>query len=114
MNSKINIRFLSVKTLLKLFDSLIFPILLYGSEVLEPYLNHDKEKWDNNPIENVHTQFLKTILRVNISTSTVLIRGDMGRFSLQSMIISRNLKYLRQIQRKEDDSLVKQAFICTT
>ena len=55
MNSKINLRFLSVKTLLKLFDSLICPILLYGSEVWEPYLNHDKEKWDNNPIEKVHT-----------------------------------------------------------
>ena len=35
----------------------------------------------------------------------------MGRCSLQSMIISRNLKYLRHIQEKEDDSLVKQAFL---
>ena len=51
MNSKMNLRFLSVKTLLKLFESLICPILLYGSEVWEPYLNQDNETWDANPIE---------------------------------------------------------------
>ena len=111
MNSKINIRFLSVKTLLKLFDSLICPILLYGSEVWEPFLNHDKDKWDTNPIEKIHTQFMKRILGLNRSTSTTLIRGDLGRFSLQSMIISRNLKYLKQIKKKKDETLVKQAFL---
>ena len=111
MNSKINIRFLSVKTLLRLFDSLICPILLYGSEVWEPFLNQDEDKWDTNPIERVHMQFIKRILGLNRSTSTVLIRGDMGRFSLQSLIISRNLKYLKQIKNKKDETLVKQAFI---
>ena len=59
INSKINIRFLSVKTLLKIFDSLICPILLYGSEVWESYLNQNDEKWDQNSIEKVHTQFIK-------------------------------------------------------
>ena len=44
LNSKISIRFLLLKTLLKLFDSLISPILLYGSELWEPYLNQDDEK----------------------------------------------------------------------
>ena len=63
MNSKMNLRFLSVNTLLKLFDSLICPILLYGSEVWEPYINQDNEKWDTNPIKKVHIQFIKRDIR---------------------------------------------------
>ena len=96
MNSKINLRFLSVKTLLKLFDSLICPILLCGSEVWESYVNQDNEKWDANPIEKVHMQFTKWILGVNRSTSTLMLgrelgvnrsaiilmlRGELGRYS---------------------------------
>ena len=111
LNSKINIRFLSVKTLLKLFDSLICPVLLYGCEVWEPYLNQDDDKWDANPIEKVHTQFIKRILGVNRSTSTIMLRGEVGRYSLQSRIIIRNVRYLNQIKQKEDNILVKQAYI---
>ena len=95
MNSKINIRFLSIKSLIKLFDSLICPILLYGSE----------DKWDQNPIERVHTQFMKRILGLNRATSNTLVRGDMGRYSLQSKAISINIKYLNQIKQ------VKQAYL---
>ena len=111
MNSKINIRFLSIKSLIKLFDSLICPILLYGSEVWEPFLNQNDDKWDQNPIERVHTQFMKRILGLNRATSNTLVRGDMGRYSLQSKAISRNIKYLNQIKQKKDYSLVKQAYI---
>jgi hypothetical protein len=111
INSKINIRFLSVKTLLKLFDSLISPILLYGSELWEPYLNQDDEKWDKNSIEKVHLSFMKRLLGLNRSTSNTMVRGDMGRYSLKSLIISRNIKYLTQIKQKSDNTLVKQAYL---
>ena len=111
MNSKINIRFLSIKSLIKLFDSLICPILLYDSEVWEPFLNQNEDKWDQNPIERVHTQFMKRILGLNRATSNTLLRGDMGRYSLQSNAISRNIKYLNQIKQKKDNSLVKQAYL---
>ena len=51
INSKLIMRFLSVKTLLKLFDSLIsgsenmgtLYILLYGSELWEPYIYYYME-----------------------------------------------------------------------
>ena len=44
LNRKINIKFLSPSTILRLFDNLISPILLYGSEVWEPYINQTFEK----------------------------------------------------------------------
>ena len=49
------------------------------------------------------------ILGLNRATSNTLVRGDMGRYSLQSKAISRNIKHLNQIKQKKDNSLVKQA-----
>ena len=83
------------------------PYSINGSEVWEPFLNQNEDKWDQNPIERVHTQFMKRILGLNRATSNTLVRGDMGRYSLQSKAISRNIKYLNQIKQKKDNSLVK-------
>ena len=44
--SKIPIKLVPVKTMLNLFDTCIIPILLYGSEVWAPFMNHDWVKWD--------------------------------------------------------------------
>ena len=102
MNSTINLRFLSIKSQIKLFDSLICPILFYGSEVWERFVNQSDDKWDNSEIEKVHTQFLKIILGVNRSTSNIMVRADLGRYPLRSRILSRNIRYLKQIKQKED------------
>lgn len=59
---------------LKIFDSLVSPILLYGSEVLGVGKNYN--------IEKVHLQFLKRILGVRITTPNFLIYGDLGRYPL--------------------------------
>ena len=40
ITSKVNIKIIPIKTMMKVFDAIILPILLYGSEVWEPYLNH--------------------------------------------------------------------------
>lgn len=59
---------------LKIFDSLVTPILLYGSEVM------GIEKYDN--IEKVHLQFMKRILGVRISTPNFFVYGELGRYPL--------------------------------
>lgn len=59
---------------LKIFDSLVSPILLYGSEVLGIGKN------DN--IEKVHLQFMKKILGVRITTPNFLVYGELGRYPL--------------------------------
>jgi hypothetical protein len=61
LRAKININNLPIKVALKLFDAIIKPILLYGSEVWEPFLNQDETKWDQNFVEKTYTQFLKQI-----------------------------------------------------
>ena len=111
IHSKINLKFLPIKILMKLFDSMIGPILLYGSEIWEPFLNQNEEKWDANAIEKVHTQFIKRILGVNRSTMNILVRGEMGRYSLQSNVLLRNIKYLKYLQNKDNNYLAKQAYL---
>ena len=54
---------------------------------------------------------MKRILGLNRATSNTLVRGDMGRYSLQSKAISRNIKYLNQIKHTKGNSLVKQAYL---
>ena len=52
-------------------------------------LNQKSEKWVQNPIENVHVQFIKRILSLNRYASNAMVRGDTGRYSLKSRILLR-------------------------
>ena len=62
--------------MIKIFDSCIAPILLYGSEVWAPYITHDYTKWESTPIERIRTQYLKRLLGVNRSTTNILVRRN--------------------------------------
>ena len=88
MRRKINIRFLSIKTQLKLFGALISPILSYASEVWETFLNHDDLKWEANLIEKNHTQFIERMLGINRSTTNLMVREDTRRIPLKYQVIS--------------------------
>ena len=107
--SKLPIKLAPIKTMLKLFDTCITPILLYGSEVWAPFMNHDWIKWDATHTEKIHTQFLKRLLGVNRSTTNVLVRGELGRHSLQENILRRNINYIKYVENKDPQSLAKQA-----
>ena len=109
--SLLPMKLLSIKILLKIFDACITPIILYGSEVWAPYLNHDYSKWNSNLIERLHSQFKKRIIGVNRSTTNGLVRAETGRFPLLSQALSRNLKYLQDLQQKDNSVLAKQAYL---
>ena len=72
----------------KLFESVIFPILLYCSEIWGAFGSLDYEKWDGNPIEKVHLSFCKNVLGVNRSTTNNLVRGELGRYPLKTTIVA--------------------------
>ena len=110
MNRKLNIKFIPKKLSLLLYDMLICPILLYGCEIWEPYLDLNYDKWCENPIEKVHTQFLRRLMGVNRSTSNVLM-GDLGRLPLQPKMFNNNINYLKYLTNKDNISLVKQAYL---
>ena len=75
---------LPVSLSLDLFDKLIVPILLYGSEV---WGTKHRES-----IEIVHTKFCKYILSVSYNTSNAAVLGDLGRTPLSVLYKYRCVK----------------------
>ena len=71
---------------LKLFDSLISPILMYGSEILY----NGREQTD---FEKIHLSYLKNMLGVRRQTPTLAIYGDTGHFPLLLKQQVQTLKY---------------------
>ena len=106
ITSKLPFRYSPIRTLLKLFDFCISPILTYGSEIWASYMDLDCKNWDKTPIERCHTQFLKRLLGVNRSTTNAMARSELGRHSLQERVTKRNIKYIRYISSKDENSLV--------
>ena len=51
LNNKIKLSTLPTRLAVKIFNSQIVPILLYGSEVWGPYADNDFASWDKNSIE---------------------------------------------------------------
>ena len=68
-----------VQLTMKIFDTVIIPILMYGSEVWG--VDHD-EKLENDPIEFVQTKFIRWLLGVNKFRSSNACRSEVGRFSV--------------------------------
>ena len=85
-------------------------MLLYGSEVWEPFLAQDCDKWDYNEIEKTYLHFIKQTLGVNSSSTNILVRGETNRHSLQEEILRRNINYARYIDSKGENSIVKHAY----
>ena len=73
------------KDLFRIFDSMVLPILCYGSEI-----------WGTNYcniIESVHIKFCKYFLKVGKSTSNNMALGECGRLPLQIVYMTKVIKY---------------------
>ena len=71
--------------MLKLLDSTVLSILLYGSEVWG-YSNLDC-------IEKLHLKFCKILSVVKKSTANVMVYGELGRHPISVQVKSRMLNY---------------------
>ena len=81
---------------LKLFDSLIEPILLYSCEIW---------RFENLAIlEKIHLQFLKKMLSVRSSTPSFMVYGEYGRYPLEIKIKLRVLHFWIKLLQYEDKS----------
>ena len=88
---------LPVDLQLKLFDHMIAPILLYGSEIWG-YENCDL-------IENFHFKYCKQLLHLKASTPKVMVYGELGRFPMQIYIKSRMIGFWAKILCGKKDKL---------
>ncbi len=73
-----------IRIWLKIFQSVIEPIALYGSEVWGPLLNH---KFAHKFEEALHAEFCKSILRVQRNTPNNACRAELGQYPLLFLIL---------------------------
>ena len=108
---KVDFHSLNPKLAIKIFDSIISPILLYNSEVWGAFINSDLNKWDQSETETVHSRFCKLYLGVNRKATNVACRGELRIFPLLITIHKRIIKYIAHINTLPDFTIVKQAFL---
>lgn len=90
------------KVYFDLFDKMITPILLYGSEV-----------WGSQVmeyIESVHRSFCRRRLGVRNSTSNIAVLGECGRFPLYVTYYKRCLSYWIKLLEMSEHRLPKQCY----
>ena len=88
---------------IKLFDTLVSPILNFGSEL-----------WGLHPasdVELVHTKFLRYILGVKQSTNLTALYGELARSPLLVYRKINMIKYWAKILQQNDSSLLKKVYL---
>ena len=96
------------KAFFKIFDSLVVPILCYGSEVW----GYEYQR----KIEQVHINFCKSVLGVGKYASNSPVLGECGRLPLATRCYRRFIKYWLKILKMDHDSFPRQCYdeMCKT
>ena len=71
-----------IRIWLKLFESVIEPIALYGSEVWGPLTNQEFNKWEKHPIETLHAEFCKKHFKSPQMCHTQCMQGRIRPISI--------------------------------
>ena len=88
---------LPVDLQIQLFDSMVVPILLFGSEVTG---------FENSDIlERLCTQFYKIILKVKKTTPNVMLFGELGRYPINILCKSRMVGFWQRIINGKHDKI---------
>ncbi len=120
-----NREYISPKSLLYLFDSLIKPFLLYGSQILLPHtpifakINQLDGTSNTNYFKMIcqdkHelfvVKYLKWVLGVHRKASNVGVYGETGKLPLYLDGIKLSCDYYDRCKNSPDNSLVKKAFL---
>jgi hypothetical protein len=81
-----------------LFDKVVLPILLYGSEVWG-FENLDI-------VERIHLNFLKHVFNLKSSTPAYMVYGEAGRFPLYISIYCRMITYWAKLFSCQENKIV--------
>ena len=108
---------IDIKTALRLFDSLISPIILYGCELTNMFkindnkgINHFIEKIFKTEQEKLQLNFCRMILGVNNKTANVAVLGEIGRFPLFSKALKFIINFYNRAIDDHTESLLKNSF----
>ena len=102
-----------VRIFLKLFDSMIRPVLLYNCEIWGAYImkissfQSFREKIFQTGLlcEKLQIKMYKMILGVNTKATNSAVRAELGRFPFHITILSTILKYLFHLLNDHNENL---------
>ena len=103
----------AVRTMLNLFDTLVKPIMLYGSEIWGPHLTdfkqeHPVSKLTENQkfeFEMLHIKICKHTLGVQKKTSNIASRSELGKYPLTIDIMIHIIRNFWSLTSKPKTSL---------
>lgn len=95
---------------LKIIDSIIKPIALYGSEIWGPLYGLDYKQWDKSPTEVLHLQICKSVLGVHRTSSNLASRAELGRYPLLLDINKRASKFWFHLSKSNSETYHHKAF----
>ncbi len=116
---------LGVPESLSLFDKLIQPILLYGSEIWGALSHHQVKFISKDPnlfckymidstIEKSKLKFSKSILGLKRNTPSLAVYGELGTIPTALTGRLQVIKFWHRVSQKEDNALVNKALGETT
>ena len=96
---------------IKIFDSIISPILLYNAEVWGVYIKNDFNNWDKLLVEKVHLKFCKLYWGIGRKTSNIASRSELGKYPLIINTFKRIFKFITHLNSLPETTISKQAFL---
>ena len=107
-----------INILTKLFESMVVPIVLYGSEIWGAFLIENikgnlKELFLNNKyhFERLQNSFCKFALGVKKCTSNTACKAELGIFPMIVSILYRVIKFYVRVNIMDDETLVKKCLM---
>ena len=99
-----------IKIYLKMFDSVIKPILLYCCEI---WSNEGITSLNltnlNMPMDSFHNKFCKYLLKVNCKASNMACLLELGRYPLRVSSTIQMIKYWLKVAQRPQDTLINEA-----
>ena len=107
----------NIKVALKLFQTLVMPIIRYGCEVWSPfYLNKVNDSnfidlCEKFPMETINNKLCKYLLGVHRNSTNLAVKGELGKHPLLIECLYQSLNFWMRTSNVTPDSVVKKSFL---
>lgn len=102
---------LSVQVLLKLYHSMIVPIITYGSEIWITDYKLDIKSSECFPFEKIQNHIFKDILGVNRKASNLAVNAELGSYPLYYLCYENMFKYYTRLRNMESNTTYNNALL---